>query len=163
MITINKSILHILDFNSGVAVFSEQELDMQNNSALTFLTKHIERSFLDSNLKPGSFLEKSNFEKQMNNYINRRLDFVEFSTYIADLANSTISKSDKLDSQDLFICDFNLDDERIIGILLCNNKIKNDIINHYTILPNLSQKLDLRRKITLLKTLKFLIIWNQWN
>lgn len=155
MITINKSILHILDFNSGITVFSEQELDVNNKSVTTFLTKHLEKSFADSNLKSGSFLESSKFKIQMHEYINNQISFVEFSTYIANQIYSTISKSDNLASQDLIVCDFIAESERIIGILLCanrvgfthqvikeNSKIKNDIINHYAILPNTSQKID---------------------
>lgn len=155
MITINRSILHILDFNSGISVFSDQELDIQDISVSTFLIKHVEKSLSDLNSKSGSFLDDSKFEKQMMDYINNKIDFVEFSSYIANLIYSTIIRSDKLDSQDLIICDFNEDNNRLIGILLCvnkvgfthqvlkdDNKIKNNIINHYAILPNISQKLE---------------------
>ena len=65
MITINRSILHILDFNSNVCVFSEEELDIQNNSIELFLSKHLERSFKDSSLKTGMFLAESKFQKKI--------------------------------------------------------------------------------------------------
>ena len=155
MITINNAILHILDLNSGVTVFSEQELDIQNKSVVTFLTRHIERSFNDSNMKSGDFKADSKFKGQMARYIDGNLDFINFSLYIADTMNSYISKSDKLDPIDLIVCDFNTGDVRSIGILECvnktgythqviksNGKVYNDIINYYTILPNVSQKLD---------------------
>lgn len=155
MIKINKAILHILDFNSGITVFSEKELDVENTSVSTFLTKHIEKSFNDTNLKSGAFLESSRFKIQMLNYINSELNFISFSTYIADIIQSYISMSDKLESIDLIICDFNIEDNRSVGILEClnrvgfthqvineNDKIKNEIINYHAILPNLSQRLD---------------------
>ena len=42
MIVIDKAILHILDFNSGMTVFSDEELTVEN-SIETFLLKHIEK------------------------------------------------------------------------------------------------------------------------
>lgn len=155
MIVINHAILHILDFNSNVTVFSEEELDIRSASVDTFLTKHIEKSLDDPGLKSGTFSENSKFKKQLNDYINNDFEFVRFSKYIADILHSTIAKSDRLDSLDLIICDFDVDDSQSIGILECVNKIgfthyvekghgkiKNDIINHYAILPSLSQKLE---------------------
>ena len=43
MIGINRAILHILDFNSNLTVFSEQELELGSGSAATYLMKHLER------------------------------------------------------------------------------------------------------------------------
>lgn len=155
MITINNAILHILDFNSNITVLSEEELDIKNGSVDTFLTKHIEKSFNDPGLKSGAFLENSKFKKEMIDYIKNDLTFVDFSAYIANAVHAAIATADNLCSLDLIVCDFDVDDNRFIGILECvnhvgfthyiekeNNKIKNDIINHYSILPNLSQKLE---------------------
>ncbi|SMD03295.1 nucleoid-associated protein [Sporomusa malonica] len=155
IITINKAILHILDFNSGVTVFSEQELDTQSNSVVTFLSKHIEKSYNDQNSKTGTFYPNSKFKVQIEDYLAGTLDFTSFSVYVAELMVESISQSDVLDSTDLLVCDFNIDSNRVIALLKCSNKIgfihqvvhdnekiKNDIINHYAILPSLSQKID---------------------
>ena len=155
MITINNSILHIIDFNSGITVYSEEVLDIKNKSTETFLIKHIEKSLADTNLKSGTFKSNSNFQSKLINYLGNNLDFIDFSSYIGSEIYTAISKSDKLDSQDLIICDFNTENGRIFGILLFTNKtgfthhvikedgkLKTEIINHYAILPNISQKLD---------------------
>ena len=155
MITINRSILHILDFNSNVCVFSEEELDIQNNSIELFLSKHLERSFKDSSLKTGMFLAESKFQKKIIQYLNADMDFIRFSTFIADLIYSSLSKTDIMDSLDLIVCDIEIETERKMAILLCTNKVgyihqvindngivKNEIINHYAILPSMTQKLD---------------------
>ena len=42
---INRAILHILDFNSNVCVFSEEDLDIRNYDIEVFLSKHVERSY----------------------------------------------------------------------------------------------------------------------
>lgn len=155
MITINKSILHILDFNSNVCVFSEEELNIQNNSIESFLSKHIEKSFKDSSLKTGMFLDESKFQKQIIEYLNADIDFIRFSRFISDLIYNSLSQTDIMDSLDLIVCDIEVENERQIVILLCTNKVgythqvindngivKNEIINHYAILPSLTQKLD---------------------
>lgn len=155
MIIVNRSILHILDFNSNVCVFSEEELDMQNSSIEAFLSKHLERSFKDSSLKTGIFLEESKFQKKITEYLNADKDFISFSRFISDLIYNSLSQTDIMDSLDLIVCDIDVENERQIAILLCTNKVgythqvihdngivKNEIINHYAILPSLTQKLD---------------------
>lgn len=155
MITINKAILHILDFHSDIRVFSERELDTEDNSVNTFLAKHIEKSFKDSNLKTGKFLEGSQFKEGLIEYFYNRLDFISFSHHIAQRIHAVMEKSDQLDSMDVILADFVLDGQRMLGLLFCPNKIgfthqvlqdtdkvKNDIIHHYAILPSTSQKLE---------------------
>lgn len=155
ILTINRAILHILDFNSDVTVFSQTELDSENASVQTFLTKHIEKSFNDANLKSGTFLENSGFHRDLLEYIHERLDFISFSQNIAQITHDTIAKSDRLESVDFILVDFILDDQHMLGLLFCTNrmgfthqviqeedKIRNDIIHHYAILPSTSQKLD---------------------
>lgn len=155
LLIINRAILHILDFNSGITVFSEQELDIKSDSVMTFLTKHLERCYHDQKAQSGTFYPNSKFKEQLSDYLADSLDFINFSTYVAELMYSAISQSDVFNSADLLICDFMVDDQRFIAILKCNNrpgfthqvineneKVKNEIISHYAILPNLSQKID---------------------
>ncbi len=155
LIIVNRAILHILDFNSGITVFSEQELEIGNDSVNTFLTKHIERSYNDQNSKAGVFYPDSQFNRQLSDYVDGKLDFIRFSAAIAELTHTAIAQADVLDSSDLLICDLTMDDSRFIALLKCNNrvgfthqvikeadKVRNEIINHYAILPNLAQKID---------------------
>ena len=155
LFTINKAILHILDFNSGITVFSETELEIKNDSVLTFLTKHLEKSYHDQNATTGLLHDDSKFKKQLLDYTEGETDFIHFSLYIAEAAHAALSQAEALDSSDVLICDIMMDDKRLIAILKCNNrvgfthqvkkeddKIKNEIINHHAILPNLSQKID---------------------
>jgi hypothetical protein len=144
-----------LDFSSGVTVFSESELDIHKNSVSTFLTKHIEKVSKDPDLKSGSFYSDSKFKKQLSEYLLGNMDFISFSFYIAELMYTEIAKSDIVDPADLIISDVNIDDQRFLAILKCNNKVGfthqvvhsegkvvNEIINHFAILPNISQKID---------------------
>lgn len=156
IIIINNAILHILDFQSGVTVFSETELDVQNDSVTNFLTKHIEKISKDANAKSGNFYPDSAFEAHLVAYLSGEVEFISFSHYAAERTYAAIAQSDIVDSADLLICDVHVDDERFVVILKCNNKIgfthqvvtntegkiQNEIINHYAILPNTSQKID---------------------
>ncbi|WP_371364481.1 Nucleoid-associated protein YejK [Sporomusa rhizae] len=155
LVTINNAILHILDFHSGVTVFSEQELDIESNSVMAFLTKHIEKSYTAQNSKTGTFHPDSKFKSHVSEYLTGNVDFISFSVSVAEAMYTAIAQSDVLDSTDIVICDFAIDGTRGIAILKCSNKVgfihqvvqendklKNDIVNHYAILPNPSQKLD---------------------
>lgn len=155
MIKINNAIIHILNFNPNLLICSEQELDIESKSVLTFLTKHIEKALVDPDLKSGAFKENSGFKNLMDAYLKKELTFISFPTSIGETTHSAISKSDKLASLDLIVCDFNLDTDRLIGIFQCVNRIgfthqvsKNsgimtiDLINHHALLPTPAQKLD---------------------
>jgi len=155
LININKAILHILDFHSGVTVFSQQELDRESNSVATFLTKHIEKSYSGQNAKSGTFHANSKFNYRLADYLAGRMDFIGFSVYVAEAMYTAIAQSETLDSTDVLVCDVAIEGTRVIGILKCTNKVgfihqvvqendqfKNDIINHYAILPGLTQKIE---------------------
>ncbi len=155
LIGINRAILHILDFNSNLTVFSEQELDLGNASVAPFLMKHLERSFCDPGLKQGTFNPASQLKAALCAYANGEISFVKLSTQIGESLYQAIAQSDKLVSTDVFVCDISVNGEPVIAILKCNNRvgfthqvlqgetgIQNSIINHYAILPNPSQKLD---------------------
>lgn len=155
MMKLNNAVLHILDFSSGMAIFSEKELDVSNRNICIYLEKHIEKAYKDLSLKNGVFYEESKFKRSFLEYIDKNMSFIEFSNYIAGIVYETILNSDDCASQDLIVCDFSFEDENILGILICNNKIgfihhvtnedsivKNEIINHYAILPNIKQKFD---------------------
>lgn len=154
MIIIKNAILHILDFTNNMSVYSDRELNVQN-SIETFLLKHLEKSFYNQNLKCGMFYEDSNFKIQLDSYKKNEINFISFSRHIGEKFYRSISQSEQLSSCDILICNVIIDDEIFIVLFKCNNRmgfihqvqqtedgIKNDIINHYAIMPNLTQKID---------------------
>lgn len=155
MLTIHHAILHILDFNSGVTVYSEQELNVQNMSVMDFLSRHLEKSFHDQGAKSGRFYEHSPCKQQVEGYLAGEITFRDFSIALAQTMHDALSQMDILDSVDLLVCDLSIEGQRLLALLKCNNQvgfthqivqteggIANEIINHYAILPNLAQKLD---------------------
>lgn len=152
---INKAILHILDFNSDVCVLSQRELDFSSSTINTYIEKHLGHILMDANQKPGAFLHDSSFFVQLNKYLMQQISFIEFSSIVGNILYEQISRSDKLDSTDLLVVDFFENNAKHLALLLLTSKtaythqvinsdgeMHNEIIRHYAILPNTTQKLD---------------------
>ena len=154
MIIIDKAILHILDFNSGMTVYSDEELTIQD-SIETFLLKHIEKSWGSQEAKPGTFYDDSSFQKMMDEYLAGDMSFVPFSKAVTHMLEDAFTHAEEMASADVIVADVRIDDQRHIAVFKSNshigythqvnqteNGIKNEIINHYSIMPNLTQKMD---------------------
>lgn len=151
---INKAILHILDFNSNVTVFSQQLLDVRN-SVETYLLKHLEKAYIDPGGKTGKFLAGSQFQSAVLAYRDGGTDFIALTAKLAEIMQAELARSDAPDSADLLFCDLSTDTERLLALLKFDNKVgfthqvisgeeglSTQIINHYAILPGMTQKVD---------------------
>lgn len=154
MIIIDRAILHILDFNSGMTVYSDEELTVQD-SIETFLLKHIEKSWGSQEAKPGTFYDDSSFQKLLEEYISGEMSFVPFSKAITHVLEDAFTHAEEMASADVIVADVRIDDQRQIAVFKSNSHvgythqvnqtekgIKNEIINHYSIMPNLTQKME---------------------
>ena len=154
MIIIEKAILHILDFHSGVTVYSDTELPVKD-SIETWLLKHIERAWGSQDAKPGTFYDDSAFLKQIASYDAGELSFIDFSKQIAKTLEDAFTHAEEMPSSDVIVAAVSIDETPYLVILRRNshigfthqvnqteNGIQNEIINHYSIMPNLSQKID---------------------
>lgn len=155
MIIINNAILHILDFNSGLSVYSQEVLDVTDGAAAEFIERQLDKVFSDDRVRQGSFSPESNAKADIESYMDGKLGFVELSTEFAKNIYDTVAISDKPTSMDVIVCDFTADEKRRLAILLNPYKtyythqilpadigFKNELIQHCAILPALSQKLD---------------------
>lgn len=147
--------MHILDGNSGVSLYSDEELDVSDASINNFITKHIEKVYEDASLRSGEFSENSGFKYHLSEYIKDENYFKKMSQFIAQKVYEGVTQSDKPDSSDLIVCDCIINERDVIAVLKCDNKIgythqvmqeenkvKNQIINHYAILPTTSQRIS---------------------
>jgi len=154
MVIIDKAILHILDFNSGMTVYSDEELTVQD-SIETFLLKHIEKSWGSQDAKPGTFYEDSHCAELVKEYLSGEMSFVPFSKELTKKLEDAFVHAEEMASSDVIVADVRIDDRRQIVIFKSNSHIgythqvnqtetgiKNEIINHYSIMPNLSQKME---------------------
>ncbi len=153
IINIKKAILHILDGNSGFCVYSDNELETDDTLIVSYICEHIDKICNDPSMRTGTFRDNSGFKYQLGQYINGETDFTSFSKNIAERLYELISQSDNITSSDLIICDCIMSEKPTIAILKCDNKIgyihqvvqnenniKNEIINHYAIMPSVSQR-----------------------
>ncbi|MDD3428876.1 MAG: nucleoid-associated protein [Oscillospiraceae bacterium] len=156
MITIYKAILHILDGNSGMTVFSDNELNFEDTNTTTYVTKLIEKAYKDANMKKGTFLDNSALARKIEEYRTERFSFRELSVFAANRLYEAISQSENIDASDLIVCDFATEEHRMLALIKCNNKmaythevrsgedssINTHIVNAYSILPAANQKID---------------------
>ncbi len=152
---INKSILHILDLTSDVTVLSDELLDISNVSIDEFITKHILKIFSDNSANPGIFKSNSEFKNKLDEFKLGNLEFIELSLDIAKKIEYLVSNSERMKSVDILISEFLIEEKKYIGIFMYENqigythqiinnngKVKAQIINHYSILPNPNQKVS---------------------
>lgn len=152
--SIKKAILHILDATSGVIVLSDEELDVSDASINNFISSHIERVYEDAALRKGEFNESSGFKYEMTEYIKNK-NLPHFSQFIAKRLYEAAMQSDAPDAADLIVCECSINEQDILAVLRCENKMGythqvtqdegktlNKIINHYAILPTTTQKIS---------------------
>ena len=155
IVGLNKAVLHILDAMSGITVFSDDELNVEDASVNNFITTHIEKIYEDPSLRSGQFKSNSGIKYYINQYKNGELDFISMSKSIAERLYEGIGASEDPESCDVIVADCVASEKPIVAVLKCDNKIgythqviqeegevKNALINHYAILPALSQKIS---------------------
>lgn len=151
---VNHAILHILDFESAVNVMSQRELDLDTRAVRSFVTSHLRRARTSGDNKRGAFAEDSVFAGELKSFFFGERDFIDLSQQIAEFVSSELAKAEKIESTDVFVADFEDDDDvRWFAVMLMNSRmafmhevareggeVRNDIARHYAILPSPSQK-----------------------
>ena len=153
---INHAILHVLDFTSGVTVFSQAELDLSSKQVRSFVEKHLKKVRGDASAKRGTFTEESGFAQELKRYFFGETSFVDLSTQVADFLAGELGQVDPAESTDVLVADFADDEDegaRYFAVLLMTSRLAfmhevrqggglvvNDIARHYAILPSPSQK-----------------------
>jgi nucleoid-associated protein YejK len=122
MIIIDKAVLHIMDLNSGMTVYSDEELSIKD-SIETFLLKHIEKSWNSQEAKPGEFYEDSSFKDKLNSYMMGETDFISFSKDVGRTFEEAFCHAEEMTSADLIMADVRIDDRRQIVIFKCDSHI----------------------------------------
>ena len=107
---VNHAILHILDFESAVNVFSQRELDLDTRTVRSFVTSHLRRARTSGDNKRGSFSENSAFAGELRSYFFGERDFIDLSLQIAEFVSAELAKAEKAESTDVFVADFEDDD-----------------------------------------------------
>lgn len=154
IVGLKKAILHILDTNSGMGVFSDELLDINDAQINTFITTHIEKLYESASLRKAEFKDASGFRGKLEQYNNGEITFEELSKNAAERLYDAIASTEEPRACDLIAVEFVSNQSRIFGLLKCDNKtgfthsiaqsdgkVKNNIINHYAILPSITNKI----------------------
>lgn len=154
IVGLKNAILHILDANSGVNVYSDETLDIEDAEINTFITKHIEKIHEAEILRPAEFKESSGFKGMLSMYKSQSISFIELSKTIASRMENAVKSTEEPKSCDCIVAEYSCDEDSFIAVLKCDNKVgithnvvqangtvMNKIINHYAILPSVSQRI----------------------
>lgn len=158
IVGIKHAILHILDANSGVTVYSDEELDVSDAGVNTFITKHINKIYESAGLRGGTFNPGSGFLYHLKEYLAAEedsRDIKSLSLFAAEKIYEGISSAEETESCDIIVCDCTVNEAPVIAVLKLdsqtgythrvlreNGGIKNSLINHYSILPPVTRKIS---------------------
>lgn len=152
-ISINKAILHVLDTNAGIPVLSDMLLNM-TVLVKEYVEKHVQKSIKDPEIKRTVFRSQSKFKDRILDYQKNSHELVRVSQEISQLFFDYMVDNINIPSADLVFVDFDLDNEKHLGIFKFNYKqgyihyvntdkgLSNDILVQPCVLPTERQKLD---------------------
>ncbi len=149
-IQINKAILHVLDANATLPIFSQSEIDVSEPTTVKFIESHIKQFFTDPSTKAGTLSTDSYFDKdKIHN------SFVDMSIRIANNLHDIIKKFPDIPGADLLIAIVGVENTEYVAVLKLNyrtaythfidyeeDRTNNRIILQKTILPAENQKID---------------------
>ncbi len=118
-IGINNAILHILDSTALLPVYSQQNLELEDEKVQEFIGRHIERIFNDQSVKAGRFNENSHIIEFLKN-IDK--DFTDVSISIAEKLYEIMLKYTEIPSGDLLIASLDMEGHHYLIIIKFNYK-----------------------------------------
>lgn len=152
---LSKAILHILDFTSGVCVFSRQPLDFSDDMVLSYVEKHVAHVFSDTAQQRAQLSETTPFLKDLQAFETQEIDFIEWSVRASNALYEQLAISDLQTPMDVLAVEFTEDDQRFLAMICLlgkeaythqvadyNGVVSNEIIRHRAILPQPSQKAE---------------------
>ena len=151
-IQIEKAILHVLDKNSSMPIFSEGLVNLDDDAIYNFIAMNLKKMYDDNSTKSGVLNETN----ELFDYIEKIDEkFVEVSREIADKLYKIMINQDSIPSADLLVTIVTIDGRRMFGIVKLNYKegfthfvdyadsaTSNKIIKHKVIFATEGQKTD---------------------
>ena len=151
-IQIEKAILHVLDKNSSMPIFSGNLVNLDDDAIYNFISMNLKKMYDDNATKTGVLNETNDFFKYIEQ-INEK--FVEVSKEIADKLYGIMNNQDSIPSADLLVTVATINGVRFLGIIKLNYKegfthfvdytaetTSNKIIKHKVIFATEGQKTD---------------------
>lgn len=114
---INKAALEIFDFTSSLAVYSEHELKVGDQAIHDYISNHVVKAFKDPGARTGTLHDASPFGKQLVDYKNGDLKFIELSKNLGESLFTYMKQATDSVVIDTIICEA-VTDASYICILL---------------------------------------------
>lgn len=151
---VNKAVLEIFDFTSSLAVYSEHELKVGDQSVQEYIGAHVSKAFKDPGARTGTLHSASPVGKQLDAYKQGTLDFVTLSKELGESLFNYMKQATDGIVIDTIICEA-VTDTSYICILLCqahdafthqlfsedDGTLTTELVPHKAVLPMPSQKL----------------------
>ena len=144
-IQIEKAVLHILDKNSSVPVYSQRLVDIEDDSVYKFVSNNVKKMHDDTTTKRGEFLENSKVFAHIKNLDD---NFMEVSIAVAENLYKIIQSNEDIPGGDLLFAKGKIGEMDFLAIIKLNYKeaythladyndsgVNNRIILHRVIFP----------------------------
>lgn len=149
---LHAAVMHILDFRTGASVYSEQVLDLEDETVFSYVMHQMVRAVNDMQNREGTFREDSSMKRILEQYAEGELDFLPFSLQAAQTAEEVMKTYLDLPA-DCLVLDYEQNGKRYAGILFLeiskaftqiteqNERTVNTIFESYSVLPGFSKKI----------------------
>ncbi len=114
---ISTAILHVLDGRNHHICLSERSLDLEDKNTEKYIKRYVNRCSRDMRVRPGTFNEGSDFEKETERYFQKETDLPSFS---ANVLRPLISyfEEEEARSFEVLIADYRIDDVPYLALIL---------------------------------------------
>lgn len=153
MIQVKRAILHILDLNSGVPIFSDIDLDRE---LFDYIQKHIEKSWKDAAAHSSKLGDVNPIRRKLEQYQADDTVFQAITQEMADKLHKDLILCGEERGLDFIAVSFLQAEIPHFGIMLFQHQLgythkisyqdnlsSNQIMHHFAILPNPTQKLTM--------------------
>ncbi len=117
---INAAILHVFDFSSGITVYSNRTLNLEDKLIEKYIKGHVRKAMRDMRMKDGTFLEESLFLEEMRAFQSGSVSFLDTAREISERIEEPLKK-DSLQSYDILEVSYQMEEVPYFGLFLLEN------------------------------------------
>ena len=121
-ITIKKAVLHIMDRNLGVPVYSQEELNVCDDVVSQYISQQCKKIYHDDACKNGQFQRESKMMESARNIKRDISVFLTESMNITSVFYHCLSKGEDIPAGDLLISALEMDETPYLAIVKLDYK-----------------------------------------
>ena len=155
IVRLNKAILHVLDLDSAINVYSKAELDLEEKPVKSYVQSICRKALGSTDCRHGKFSGSSQLATKVSRYFHDAEEFAPLTAEMAQFVFGELQRADGAKSTDMLLADFlDGDDIRYLGLFLLEGKkafvhevsqadamVSCDIVRRYGVLPAATQRL----------------------